>query len=279
MRRFRFWAAAAGLCAVAVLAAGCGSSSGRPAASTSVPATAAPVPMTVTMTSSSGQAEVLLRPTGSVRGLVVFMHGFDSDQDQILGTSGFAPLRVALLSAGYAIVASDAHGNNFGNPASIQDQLDAVHDARAHLPRVRDVSILAFSMGGLDALLTASSHNLPGLRSVALISPAVDQTSFLTGPFANAITAAFGDPPVAQVPALVRRSDPLAQPVATYAGYAYHFWHSPGDSTVPVSQSQKMTRYLATGGISAQVTPLTGDHGDLTALRPRAVVQLFSDAA
>jgi alpha-beta hydrolase superfamily lysophospholipase len=45
-------------------------------------------------------------------------------------------------------------------------------------------------MGGFDALLSAASHDIPALHGVALLSPAVDQTSFLAGPFADVITAA-----------------------------------------------------------------------------------------
>ena len=230
---------------------------------------------TVELTSSAGQSELLIKPGGPVTGLVVFMHGLDNNRNQILGDE-FRPLLERLLAANLAVVSSDAHGNNMGNPVSVQDQLLAVRDARSHLGHVASVDIVAFSMGGLDALLTASSHRLDGLRSVALISAAADQRTFLHGRFGNLISTAFGHPSTAQVPAVVRRSDPAVQPARNYRGYRYHFWHSPKDRTVPVAQSIVMSRILAGAGVDTGVTALTGDHGNLSALRPQAVVDLFT---
>ena len=230
---------------------------------------------TVEITSSAGQAELLIKPAGSVAGLVVFMHGADADRTQILGKA-FRPLRTRLLAEHLAIVASDAHGDNMGNAAGVQDQVLAVRDARAHLGNIARVDILAFSMGGLDALLTAASHRVVGLQSVALLSPAVDQRTFLQGHLGNLIDKAFGYPKAAQVAALLRTSDPALQPVARYRGYRYHFWHSPSDHTVPVAQSIVMSRTLAGAGVDTGVTALTGDHGDLSALRPQDVVDLFA---
>ena len=130
-------------------------------------------------------------------------------------------------------------------------------------------------MGGLDALLTAAGHRISGLQSLALLSPAVDQRAFATA-FGPTLRTAFGDPAPARFGAILRRSDPALQPVARYAGLRFHFWHSPNDHTVPASQSVGMAHYLATGGIAAPVTPLTGGHGDLTALDPVTVLRLFA---
>lgn len=271
----RVLAAVASLAAAAVLLSACSSSSSSPTDPAGAAGEASTKLQTIRMTSSTGQPEVLLRPGGTVTGLVVFMHGLDADENQIL-TDGFSGVRGALLDAGYAIVASDAHGDNTGNPASVRDQRNAVADARRRLGHVPRVDILAFSMGGFDALLTAASHGVDGLQAVALISPAVDQRVFLGGPLTEVVTAAFGHPLPKQVPGILKRSDPLLQPVRHYAGYRYHFWHSPHDTTVPVAQSTVMSSYLATGGIYAPVSALTGDHGNLTALEPRSLVRFFA---
>ena len=278
----------------AVILAACSSSAGsdsvrpdtsdaavtsRAAASTASASSDAAPKFTVTqMTSSDGQAELLVRPKGPITGLVVFMHGLDSDQNQIADDSQLETIGGVLVKAGFAIVSSNAHGNNVGNPASVRDQRLAVADARHRLGHVRRVDILAFSMGGLDALLTASSHRIKGLHALALISPAVDQRTFATGPFAGQVRAAFGNPKADAVSKTLKRSDPLLQPVHTYAGYRYHFWHSPQDQTVPATQSMAMVRYLATGGIHAALTPLTGDHGDLSTLDPADVLHLFQSS-
>ena len=231
-----------------------------------------------TFTSSTGQPTLLLRPAGAVHGLVVYMHGLASDQNQLIQNAGLFPLRDALLAAGYAIIATNAHGNNGGNPASVADQLAAARDARSRLGGVRTVDVLAFSMGGLDALLVAASHRLPGLRALALLSPVVDQRPFLGGPYGDVIAAAFGNPPQSEVARLLRRSDPAVQPARRYIGYSYHFWHSPNDTTVPPIQSVAMSQYLRTAHITAPISRLTGEHGDLSALRPATVVRFFGKA-
>lgn len=213
-----------------------------------------------------------------MRGLVVFMHGLGADQDQIAQMPQLEAVGDELVQAGYAIVASYAHGDNFGNPISVKDQRLAVADARARLGGVRQVDILAFSMGGLDALLTAASHRIEGLHALALISPATDQRSFTTGQFAQRLSAAYGDPGPSRLRADLDRSDPMLQPASHYAGYAYRFWHSPDDTTVPVEQSLSMSRHLARAGILADVSPLTGDHGDLSQLDPDDVLQLFESS-
>lgn len=239
----------------------------------------APTFTVVQMTSSDGQAELLVRPEGRVRGLVVFMHGLDSDQNQIADDEQLETIGGVLVKAGYAIASSNAHGNNLGNPVSVRDQRRVVRDARRHLPPFHEIDILAFSMGGLDALLTAASHRMKGLHALALISPAVDQRTFATGQFTGQLRDAFGDPGTSGIATALRHSDPLLQPVRRYRGYRYHFWHSPDDQTVPASQSIAMVKYLATGGIHAPLTPLTGDHGDLSVLDPADVVHLFESSS
>jgi poly(3-hydroxybutyrate) depolymerase len=46
----------------------------------------------VRMISRTGEAELLLRPSGSLRGLVVFMHGTGGDQNQLIDDSGLFPV-------------------------------------------------------------------------------------------------------------------------------------------------------------------------------------------
>jgi hypothetical protein len=256
------------IAALAATAASCGSAS-------------APVDLgarQLNMTSASGQPELLLVPPGALRGLVVFMHGFDADQSQIIGNAGFAPLRTALLHAGYAIAASQAHGSNAGNPASVQDQIDVLRDAEARLPPISNVDVLAFSMGGLDALLIASDRSFPHLRALALISPVCDQSPFLHSRFGSAISAAYDDPPPGELATVVNRSDPRLRPASSFRGYAYQFWQSPSDGVVPRTQSEAMSSHLSDAGIAAPIMPLTGGHGDVSALVPADVIRLFDRA-
>ena len=231
------------------------------------------------MTSATGQAELLLVPRHAhPSGLVVFMHGVDADQNQLLDDAGLAPVRDALLAAGFALVTSAAHGNNAGNPASVQDQFDAYSDATARLGPLPRIDVLGFSMGGLDALLVAGKHVIPQLHALALLSPATDQQYFLGTRFSGTVTSAFAFAsfPTAGTFTAIRAWDPLLLPARNYAPYRIAFWHSLDDHTVPYSQSLAMAHSLRAAGIDAPIHPLTGGHGNLSALDPHAVLSLFS---
>jgi pimeloyl-ACP methyl ester carboxylesterase len=257
-----------GFITVALLAAAalglvaCGQQSAKPAAG---PFTA------VRMTSRAGQGEVLLIPRGSVRGLVVFTHGYADSQNQILNSSALFPLRDALEEAGYAIAASNADGNNFGNPTSIGDQVQLLHDAEVRLPGVTDIDLVGFSMGGLDALMLASGHQLPGLQAVVLLSPVCDQIGYLSSYFGGGIRAAFGHAK-GSAPPVIARSDPERQNPQSFSGTRYWFWMSPDDTTVPPSQTSSMVGILRSVGVDVRYSPLSGNHGDLSQLSPTAVV-------
>jgi pimeloyl-ACP methyl ester carboxylesterase len=258
---------AKGVIAVLVVAAslvlvGCGNQSAK----------AATGPFTVVrMTSPKGQGEVLLLPSGPVKGLVVFTHGYAGSQDQILSFSALFPLRDALAKAGYAIAASNAHGNNFGNPTSIEDQVQLMRDVESRLPGATPIDLVGFSMGGLDALMLASDHGLPHLQAVVLLSPVCDQIAYLGSYFGGSIRDAFGHAK-GSAPAAIAQSDPERQNPQSFTGSRYWFWMSPDDNTVPPAQTASMVAILKATRVDARYSPLSGDHGDLSQLSPAAVV-------
>jgi pimeloyl-ACP methyl ester carboxylesterase len=229
----------------------------------------------VHMKSPSGQAEILLRPRTEVVGLVVFDHGYGGNQNQILKAGTLRPLRDALAQAGYAIAASESHGNNFGDPASVQDQSDLVHDAESQLPFVNRVEVIGFSMGGVDALLTASEHAVPDLKSVVLLSAVCNQIPFLTGQLGRPIRAAFGNRKGQALLAALSPSDPERRDPHSYVGYRYWFWQSPQDRTVPPVQAASMIAWLHSAGADVRFSLLNGPHGDLKELTPGRIVDFF----
>jgi pimeloyl-ACP methyl ester carboxylesterase len=236
------------------------------------PAKASPGPFTVVrMTSPAGQGEVLLLPRTPAKALVVFNPGYGGSQDQILKFSALFPLRDALAETGYAIAASNAHGNNYGNPTSIDDMVQLVHDAQARLPGVRRIDVVGFSMGGLDALMLTSERRVPNLDAVVLLSPLCDQIAYLGSYFGGAIRAAFGHAKGA-APPVIARSDPERQDPRSFGGSRYWFWMSPDDTTVPPAQTASMVAILRSAGVAVRYSPLAGNHGDLSKLTTGAVV-------
>jgi pimeloyl-ACP methyl ester carboxylesterase len=202
---------------------------------------------------------------------VVFTHGYAGSQDQILQSSALFPLRDALVEAGYAIAASNGHGNNFGNPTSIEDQAQMIGDAESRLPGVTRIDLVGFSMGGLDALMLASEHRAPHLQAVLLLSPVCDQIAYLGSYFGGSIRAAFGHA-TGSAPPVIARSDPERQDPQSFSGVRYWFWMSPDDTTVPPAQTASMVGILKRAGVGVRYSPLSGNHGDLSQLPPAVVV-------
>lgn len=229
------------------------------------------------MVSPSGQREILLLPATPARRLVLFMHGVNADEKQLITDQSLQPLRDSLLEDGYAIAASESRDNNIGDPASVADQAALLHDAAERVGHVDVVDLLAFSMGGLDALLAASEHIIPKLRAVALISPVTDQLPFLDAYRADAERAFGSTTDPTALTRLIEASDPERRPATSYRGYRYAFWHSSDDAVVPRYQSVSMIAYLRSAGISAWLYPLNGNHGVLLELRPPDVLTLFGE--
>lgn len=212
--------------------------------------------------------------SGITHKLVVFMHGFASNQNQLLTDSGLFPVRDALLRAGYTIAMSNAHGNNVGNGVSVDDQQLLVRDAESRLGTTFDrIDILAFSMGGLDALLAAATNAIPRLKTLALLSPVTDPNAFLDGAYRAAISSAYGQP--SDLSQVVASRNPSLLPATDFVRYRFGFWRSPSDGVVPAAQSDAMAARLSRAGATVIVNALTGDHGNFSDLHPAQVVSLL----
>lgn len=232
----------------------------------------------VKMKSPVGQQEVLLKPPGLLRGLVLFEHGYGGNQNLLTRTSAFFPLRDALLTRGYALAASYSHGNNMGSPASVHDQVLLLDDAERRLPPVPAVEVVGVSMGGLDALMVASRHVLPKLDGVVLLSPMCDQEPFLRtrSSLEKDIRAVYGPHKTgAALLDAIAVGNPERQDPHSYAGYRYWFWQSPNDPIVPASQSAGMVAVLKRAGVPVQLSELPAGHVNLRSFEPDRIAFWF----
>lgn|GEM_PF-5979153 len=101
--------------------------------------------------------------------LVIFCHQLGGTE--AISTNYWAyPVVHATIQAGASVIASRAHGDNWGNAASLTDVVNE-YNLMVAINAASSVILVGASMGGLDALLTAAKANLPAgkLKGVYLI--------------------------------------------------------------------------------------------------------------
>lgn len=221
-----------------------------------------------------GQPAVLISPAQPTGKVVVYTHGSGETIDSIFRAgSPMRPIFTRLLRAGYALAASAARGNNWGNSESERDYLALVGALRERA--LRDVYVLALSMGGFNGLQLLEHVRV---RAWAGIFVACDMASIdALGLYSGDIRAAYG----------LGREDPTQiatrgrSPVAVHArpGLPMRFWASPGDRVVPKRRNTDACAGLARRrGARATVTTTRGDHADPSNFDAAGVLRLFESA-
>lgn len=222
---------------------------------------------TVDAATIAGQPAIFVTPPGGPTSgrAVIYAHGASQRADAIANPGGVGDgLVPALIAAGYSVAATDAHGDNWGNDASLTDYAAV----RAELARrgAKQFFVLAASMGGLDGLrLTA------GVEAFAGIYPVCDLSTMLDGPLGAAVSNAWGGAvPTALSP--VQTAEPNGLPML--------FWASPGDTLVhKATNTDRCAADARAAGASVEVVTTAGDHGDPTNFDPARLVAFFDEAA
>lgn len=218
----------------------------------------------VETTTVAGQSVTILHPkTRQTTKVVVYMHGNEELGDAIATSPDKERVVRGLLEAGYTVAASDAHGNNWGNPASVTDQRVLMRTLRAR--GLTDIYVLAQSAGGLDALATL---NEKGVRAWAGIYPVCDLRSvYRLGVYREVIDAAYDSAPrrVVAIPDRLR--------------IRFILWASPQDTQVPKTQNADVcARRFRTAGAHVTEISTTGDHGDPSNFDAAQIVKFFDRA-
>lgn len=235
---------------------------------------AAPVPVTTAVTTEGldhgtatviddrATASVLLVPAHPVGALAVFVHGSGSTRDIVLRTEHDAATARDLLEHGYLVLAADAGGRAWGNPASVADYERLIAGVvREHA--VRDVMLIAESMGGLAGMQLAA--RVPDVRAVVAWYPVCDLRTMEHKPqYAAAIAKAWatGDRRVVS---------PVAVPAVPLT-----IWASPDDTVVSAARNAAVC--AAEGrraGAPVTYVHTTGDHGDPSNFHPAEVLAFF----
>ena len=220
-----------------------------------------------------GQAAALITPKRRTSKVVVYMHGAGERIESAFRDVAKDGTFKTLLDAGYALAATDAHGDNWGNPASVQDQLALVAELRERgLP---DVYVLALSMGGLDGFQILGRTPV---KAWAGIFPACHLASVWDrGLYRDQIRAAYGLTATQSPRATLRGRSPVS--VDPPAGLPMRFWASPGDRVIPTRPNTAACAAIARRrGARVEVTTTRGDHGHISNYDPAGVLRLFESA-
>lgn len=219
-----------------------------------------------------GQAAVLIRPAERTPKVVVYTHGSGEHVENIFRDPKKEPVFNALLNAGYAIAATDAHGDNWGSAASERDQLALVAALRER--DLRDVHVLALSMGGFNGLQLLDDVRV---KAWAGIFAACDLRSvYDLGLYRGQIRDAYDRTGRRLGDAIARRSPVAFDPPD---GLPMRFWASPGDRVIPKRENTDRCAAMARErGARVEVTTTTGDHGDPSNYDAAGVLRLFESA-
>jgi len=220
-----------------------------------------------------GQAAVLVKPEPPTEKVVVYTHGAGETIDYTFRDPRENEIFATLLDAGYALAATDAHGDNWGNLASERDQVALVAELRER--GLRDVYVLALSMGGLNGLQLLD--RVP-VRAWAGIFPACDLASVWDlGLYRGQIRAAYGLGASASPRGVLRGRSPVAFDPPD--GLPMRFWASTGDRIIPSRENTDACAALARRrGARVEVTATRGDHGDPSNYDAAGILRLFESA-
>ena len=206
---------------------------------------------------------------GASTPLVIWCHQLGHTEAMTTGYWSFAMIHAA-MQEGWMYAASRAHGDNWGNDASLTDVVNLYNYVNAVQP-VSSVILAGASMGGLDAALTVAKGNLPAgkVKGVYLIDPVLDlQWAYTanTNTFQSSINAAYGG--VASYAAIPAGHDPIRSfTPSTYSGVRWRFSSSVNDATVSkTANTDAFTTYLA--GLPAESGGITHISGHTTSADP-----------
>lgn len=219
------------------------------------------------------QPTVLITPEPRTARVVVYAHGSGENVENIFRDPAKQEIFRTLLQAGYALAASDAHGDNWGSPASERDTLDLVAALRRR--GLRAVYVLALSMGGFNGLQLLDA--VP-IKAWAGIFPACDLASvYAVGLYPGQIRSAYGVRRGGSVRVALRGRSPVA--VDPPPGLPMRFWASPDDRVIPKRANTDACAALARrAGADVEVTTTSGDHGDASNYDAAGIVRLFESA-
>lgn len=216
-----------------------------------------------------GERAVLIGPRTRSRRVVVYVHGSGPATAWLTADGQGTDLLPRLLDNGYWVAATGARGDNWGNPASVADNV-----ALARLLRRRGftrIAVVAESMGGLDGLLMLDHVRVDAWIGV---SPVCDLTSMYRRElpqFRRSIRAAYRATNLGELRAAAGSRMPASP--RRVRGLPMLFVHSAADTVVSKrANTDRCARAARRRGARVRVAGTAGEHGDRSAYRADRIV-------
>lgn len=133
-----------------------------------------PIELDYLRVSIDGQPTLgIVRKDVEPRGVVVFFHGLDNQEYSLIADGPHKALTDKLVNAGFAVIASKAGGDAYGNPASQRNYRELAWKALEHY-NTENVFMIAESMGAIAAANLLASGNPPGVLGLYAINPVLN---------------------------------------------------------------------------------------------------------
>lgn len=208
--------------------------------------------------------------------LVIYFHGSGTNQLNPFTDTNSKYVIDKLLSEGYIVASSQAHGNAWGNQASQDDYLALYNYVIANY-NINDVVFVGHSMGGITSLNMIAKNTIPAVSRWYGIMPATNLSeAYFTEGFASSIETAYGFTGGANYAAATAGNDPNLYAGSAYVGKKYTMTASPGDLTIIKTTNADLFNTKLTGaGISSYIVTASGVHGDISHFIPKHIYRFF----
>lgn len=204
---------------------------------------------------------LVIVPKRSNGGLVVFLHGWGQTRWSLLSRREEASVAHAVSEAGFTLLAPDAGGKAWGDPASVADYHRLIEQAQARYD-LHDVFLMGESMGGLATMQLA--RTLPDVRAATAWFPVCDIRTMREARFQATIRSAWRGRSRAAVSPVQVGDTPMI------------VWASAADTTVEAATNAAVCVAEArAAGAPVTYFHTTGEHGDPSNYSPTGVTAFF----
>jgi pimeloyl-ACP methyl ester carboxylesterase len=201
------------------------------------------------------------------RAVVVFFHGPGGNEFSI-GDPEHLQMTTDLVNAGFAVVASRAGGDAFGNPASQRNYIYLGGAAAEHYG-TENIFLLAESMGAVAAANLLATRMGGRVRGFVAINPMLDLAA-ATPQFQSLVAKSYEAQPLDE-------SNPMNLPVEAFHNKKMKFYVNRDDAKVPAGANAFAfkERFGSTADIS--IVECSGSTGDKSCYRGADLVKWFAD--